>query len=167
MDFVTNLKHCQWALHVAFLSSLRLCFYLTHQLLPVSFYGNWKHYLQISNLRTQAYRNVHNDIIIRDFEGVVLCGWSTTKNFLVTPEITEPLTVLYAVKTCKKMGFQNIILEGNALQIVNAIKVTCNNWSSFGHTVDGIKMELRQLQSWRIELHVKRDANIVVYTIVK
>jgi hypothetical protein len=80
-----NIHHIQWILlHVAFLSSLRFCFYLTHQLLPVSFYGNWKHYLQISNLCTQAYRNVCNGLIIMDFEGVVLSGWSTTKNFLVT-----------------------------------------------------------------------------------
>jgi hypothetical protein len=38
-----------------------------------------------------------------------------------------------------KMGYHDIILEGKALQIVNAIKATWNNWSSFGHIVDGSK----------------------------
>jgi len=44
-----------------------------------------------------------------------------------------------AVETCTKMGFHDIILEGKALQIVNAIKATWNKWSSFGHIVDGSK----------------------------
>jgi len=81
---------------------------------------------------------------------------STTNNFLVTPEANEALAAFHAVETCKEMGFHNIILEGDALQIVNTIKVTCNNLSSFGHIVDGIKLELRQLRYWRIE-HIKRD----------
>jgi ribonuclease HI len=70
------------------------------------------------------------DLIIRDFEGIVLAAQSTTKNFLVTPEVAEALTALHDVETCKELGFYDIILEGDALQIVNPIKVTWNNWSS-------------------------------------
>jgi hypothetical protein len=44
------------------------------------------------------------------------------------------------VETSKEMDFHDIIMEGDALQIVNAIKATCNNWSSFGHIVDDIKV---------------------------
>jgi hypothetical protein len=91
---------------------------------------------------------------------------STTNNFLLTPEAAEALAAFHAVETCKEMSFHDIILDGDSLQIVNAIKATCNNLSSFGHIVDGIKLELRPLRSWRIE-HVKRDANVTAHTIEK
>jgi hypothetical protein len=45
------------------------------------------------------------------------------------------------------MGFSDIILEWDALQIVNAVKTTINNWSNFGNIVDGIKARLSQLRS--------------------
>jgi hypothetical protein len=38
------------------------------------------------------------------------------------------------------MGLSNIILEGDTLQIVNAVKTTGTNWSNFGHIVDEIKL---------------------------
>jgi len=87
-------------------------------------------------------------------------------NFLVTPKVVEALAALHAVEISKWMGFHDIILEEDALQIVNAIKVTGNIWSNFGHIVDDIKLELRQLRSWRID-HVKRDANTTTHTIAK
>jgi len=55
-------------------------------------------------------------------------------------------------------------LEGKALQIINAVKTTSTNWSTFGHIVDGIKHDLSQLRSWRIE-HVKKNTNTAAHTI--
>jgi ribonuclease HI len=69
-------------------------------------------------------------LIIRDFEEIVLVARSTTRNFLVTPEVAEVLTALYNVETCKEMGFYDIILGGDALYIVQAIKAIRNNWSN-------------------------------------
>jgi ribonuclease HI len=57
--------------------------------------------------------------------------------------MVEALAALYAVETSKEMSFHDIILYGDAIQIVNAIKATNNNWSSIGHIVDNIKLELR------------------------
>jgi ribonuclease HI len=75
--------------------------------------------------------------------GAVLAVRSTTKNFLATSEVVEALAALYAVETSKEIGFHDIILEGDAIHIVNAIKATNNNWSIIAHIVDGIKLELR------------------------
>jgi hypothetical protein len=92
---------------------------------------------------------------------------NTVYSVLVIPNTKLFLDdILHAVETNKEMGFHDIILEEDALQIVNAIKATCNNWSSFDHIIDDIKLELRQLQSWRID-HVKRDANTTTHTITK
>ncbi len=101
---------------------------------------------------------IEYDLIVRDHEGVVLATQSTTKNFLATHEMAGVLTTLYVVETSKEMGFHDIILERDAIQIVNVNKMPGNNWSSIGHIVDDIKLELKRLRSWRID-HVKRGAN--------
>jgi hypothetical protein len=54
------------------------------------------------------------------------------------------------------MSFNDIILKGDTLQIVDAVKAEGDKWSKFGHIVDDIKLGLCQLRSWRIE-HVKRS----------
>jgi ribonuclease HI len=100
---------------------------------------NWDAFVDKKNGR------IGYGLIIRDFEGVVLAVRSTTKNFLVTSKVTKVLVALHVVETCKEMGFHDIILEGDALQIVNVIKAPGKIWSSFGHIVDGIKLELSQL----------------------
>lgn len=67
---------------------------------------------------------------------------------------------------CRKLRFFNIILEGDALQIVCAVKLIDENWSKIGHLIDGIKEGLRKLRSWRIE-HDKRDANSAVHSLAR
>jgi hypothetical protein len=39
----------------------------------------------------------------------------------------------------KEMGFFDIILEGDALQVVNVVNMGSLNWSKMGHLIDGIK----------------------------
>jgi ribonuclease HI len=86
-------------------------------------------------------------IVVRDYEGVVLAERSTTNNFLVEPVMAEALAAFHAIELCQEMDFSDIILEGDALQIVNTMKTTGTNWSNFGHIVNGIKSELSQLRS--------------------
>lgn len=64
------------------------------------------------------------------------------------------------------MGFSGTILENDAQQIVNAVKTTGTNWSTFGHIVDEIKYELSQLRLRRIK-HVKMNANTTAHTIAQ
>jgi hypothetical protein len=95
------------------------------QLLPIGLYKvNWNVALDKKHGRIGYF------LIIRDFEEIVLVARSTTRNFLVTPEVAEVLTALYNVETCKEMGFYDIILGGDALYIVQAIKAIRNNWSN-------------------------------------
>jgi hypothetical protein len=56
------------------------------------------------------------------------------------------------------MGFYDLIMEGNALQTINAIKTKHKNWSQFEHIVDGVQECMRLLRSCRIE-RVKRNTN--------
>jgi ribonuclease HI len=82
-------------------------------------------------------------LLLGIMRGAVLVVRSITKNFLATSEVVEALAALHAVEISKEMDFHDIILEGDTIQIVNVIKATNNNWSSIGHIVDDIKLELR------------------------
>jgi hypothetical protein len=61
-------------------------------------------------------------IVVQDFEGVVVAARSATKIFMVAPVVVEALAAFNAMELCNEMGFVDIILEGEALQIVNAVK---------------------------------------------
>lgn len=64
--------------------------------------------------------------------------WSTLSLF-VDPIVAEALVA--------------VILEGNALQIVNAVIAVGKSWCEFGHIIDGIKDRLSRIE------HVKKYAN--------
>jgi hypothetical protein len=59
-----------------------------------------------------------------------------------------------------------LILEGDALQVVNAVNMGSPDWNKMGHLIDGIKENLGKLSSWRVE-HVKRDANYAVHILAR
>lgn len=68
--------------------------------------------------------------------------------------MVEVLTAFHVIEVCREISFNDIILEGDALHIVNAVKTTCNNWSNFGRMKSKIE-------------HVKQNANTTVHTIAK
>jgi hypothetical protein len=52
------------------------------------------------------------------------------------------------------------------LQIVNAVKAENQNWSKYGHTINGIKERMCLLRLCRIT-NVKRDANSAAHSLVR
>lgn len=82
-------------------------------------------------------------IIVRDYMGVVLAARNTTLSYLVDPVLAKAKAALHVVKLCREMGFLDIILEGDALQVFNAVNMVAKNLSRLGHFIDGIKEGLR------------------------
>jgi hypothetical protein len=60
---------------------------------------------------------------------------------MVEPTVAEALVALQMVQFSRKMRFYDFIVEGDALQIVNAIRVT-----NFGHIVTGIQEHMHLLK---------------------
>jgi len=110
----------------------------------------------------KTHGHIGIDFIVRDHEGAGLAACSTTKIFLVEAAVAEALAAVHTVEFCREIGFFDIMLEGDALQIVNAVKAMGYNWSKMGNLINGIKDGLGKLRSWSIE-HVKRDANYAAH----
>jgi hypothetical protein len=59
--------------------------------------------------------------IVRDREGFVLTARSRTKLENLGPVATEAFVAFYEIEFSKDLGLRKIFLEGDTLQVVNAI----------------------------------------------
>jgi hypothetical protein len=69
---------------------------------------------------------------------------------------------LRALLFSKEIGFFfffNVILDGDALQIVTTIFMESPDWSKFGHFNEGIKQQTLLFQSFSVS-HVRKKANL-------
>jgi ribonuclease HI len=63
-----------------------------------------------------------------------------------------------AVEFCHEVGVFDVILEGDSLLVVKAVKDKKPNWLPYGQIIDDIKRDLGSIRQWNIR-HVKREAN--------
>jgi ribonuclease HI len=91
---------------------------------------------------------------------------STTVEFSTEPVVAEAIAALHAAEFSRDLGLQMIILEGDSLQVVNAIQDTGPNWSRYGHIVADIRTVLQGFQGWQI-CHTKRATNYAAHGLAK
>jgi hypothetical protein len=91
---------------------------------------------------------------------------STTQVISIDPTMVEAWATLQALLFCREIGLFDIILEGDAMQIVTTISTDLLNWSRFEHFIEGIKKKVLLLRSFRL-FHVRRDANSTAHMLAK
>ncbi|XP_059436307.1 uncharacterized protein LOC132169261 [Corylus avellana] len=97
-------------------------------------------------------------VIARDERGKFLVAYSKHQWIDVEPVIAEALAALHAIILCQEENFQNVVFEGDSLQVVQAINSDSQCNSKYGHLIEDIKKGTRSLAS-SIFTHVKRSAN--------
>lgn len=75
-------------------------------------------------------------IIIRDYHGCVCATKSMRVNGTQVPAMGEAMAALAAVEFSKERDIQDVILEGDSLQVVQAMKEQDSNWRTYGHILD-------------------------------
>jgi hypothetical protein len=105
-------------------------------------------------------------IIVRDSYGRVSAARSLTLSSHANPLVAEAWVALYAVMLNKDSGLLDIILEGDALHVVNGIKSDFPSLSRIGHYTDEIKSELNFLCFSTI-LHMEKETNSIAHTLTK
>ncbi|KAF5465218.1 hypothetical protein F2P56_015245 [Juglans regia] len=65
-----------------------------------------------------------------------------------------------------KLGFQRIILEGDALNVVDGIKNGAQGWDNSSMLISDARSLLNQLQQWTIA-HIQRRFNSVAHTLAR
>jgi ribonuclease HI len=105
-------------------------------------------------------------VIIRDEKGRVVVAMSRTRQGLLEPTTGEALGAFQATRLIMELGLQNIILEEDAKQIVEAINSTTSKWSRFEHLVDNTQRLLCSLSRWKC-VFIHWEANEAAHRLAK
>ncbi|XP_062170937.1 uncharacterized protein LOC133876697 [Alnus glutinosa] len=106
-------------------------------------------------------------IIARDCYDCFLGACSFSQQLVVDPKGAEAIAALNALLFSKEaVGFFDIILEGDALQIVKKVNSNSSSMHSSGHFIEGIKEELGTFRSFSV-VHVRREENFATHTLAR
>lgn len=103
-------------------------------------------------------------VVARDHTGLVLV-WSRKK---LLPQYDIETSKLYAAKLAimmaKEMGFNNIIVEGDALQVINNLTSSSPNLSGNGAIYSALQSDLSHFAAFQV-CHVRREANTLAHNL--
>jgi hypothetical protein len=77
--------------------------------------------------------------VIRDHNRLVCAAKCMKIEGIQEPVVGEAMAALAAVEFSKEGDFQDVILEGDSLQVVQVLKEMGPNWRPYGHIVDDAK----------------------------
>ena len=104
--------------------------------------------------------------IARDHEGNVITAMSGSIPNISCPSVAEALGAWKSVGMCLSLDFSKIILEGDALEVVNALKKEGLYWCSYGIVVNDTKVLLSTFREWEVS-HTKRVGNVAAHELAK
>nr|XP_023923041.1 uncharacterized protein LOC112034451 [Quercus suber] len=105
-------------------------------------------------------------VVIKDKNGAVMASCSEKILHAYKPDEVEALAALKAASLARDLGFQNVILEGDSLCLIKALKSAEDNLSPIGLLVDDVKWVGRSFEQL-VYSHVKRNGNSVAHSLAK
>jgi hypothetical protein len=88
------------------------------------------------------------------------------KNTTIKKPNIDARRALRVVNFSRELGFYKIILEGDALQIMQALKNESSNWYIYDHLIEETRGVLQNMQKWKVH-HVKRNLNGAAHQLAK
>ncbi|XP_059436088.1 uncharacterized protein LOC132169016 [Corylus avellana] len=104
--------------------------------------------------------------VIRDWEGKILAVRGLTRSGCLDPLAAEAWAGTQALELGKEMGLSQILLEGDAKVVVEAVNAVTTDGSTIGHLVDDMKVLLSAFRQWRVQ-QVGRELNKMAHTIAR
>jgi hypothetical protein len=105
-------------------------------------------------------------IIGRDHNGHICLAFIACRRFIIDPTSAEALVAWMLANICVKMGYSDVILEGDALEVVQAMNREGFSSGQYGALINDTKTLLQQVQHWTV-CHVKRVANVAAHSLAK
>ncbi|XVF19068.1 hypothetical protein REPUB_Repub11eG0078500 [Reevesia pubescens] len=105
-------------------------------------------------------------VIIRDEYGLVVSACSRFHNGVWDPKVAECLAMLDAINLAKDMGFQRVIFEGDAAQVVRFLNKPGDDLSVVGNLIMERNQNLRFFLFTEVK-HVKRSLNTAADILAK
>jgi ribonuclease HI len=105
-------------------------------------------------------------ILARDHEGRVLAMSSSIQNQISHPTTAETLAAWKAVVLGVQLGATYLELEGDALEVVQALNSSELCWGRNDPVLNDIKLLLQNFNDWKV-FHVHRGANEAAHSLAK
>ena len=105
-------------------------------------------------------------VVVRDVNGMVLASCAKIKPQPDKVVEIESLAAALALSLATDLGFQRIILKGDSLEVIHALRENTRSLTPSGLLLEDVG---RFSQNFDILLysHTKRDGNAVAYSLVK
>ncbi|KAF5471101.1 hypothetical protein F2P56_011568 [Juglans regia] len=105
-------------------------------------------------------------VVIRNWEGRVTATLKSSRSIFPDAKLAEAMAALRAVLLCKQLGISRVLLEGDALNVVNDINLETKDWSSAGLIIQDIKAELQNLEYGSAQF-ISRNSNCIAHCLAK
>lgn len=86
--------------------------------------------------------------VIRDYQGQVLGSLRIIKDSFSSVLTAETLGHFETVNFCKDMGFTSLILEGDALKVIQILRKEVEDWSEGGCIIHDARALLGTFANW-------------------
>jgi ribonuclease HI len=105
-------------------------------------------------------------IVARNCMGEVMGAKSVIRPIMVDPKIAEAMAALWTVLFCKEVGFIDVIIEGDATQVLDEINSPPPYLSNTGQFTESIIKEINGLHTVKFN-HVHRELNGAAHALAK
>ncbi|KAF5465429.1 hypothetical protein F2P56_015440 [Juglans regia] len=95
-------------------------------------------------------------VIIRDHNGEQMAACSEPNLLLSQPLIAEAAAMRKTIELCTDMGFNRVIIEGDAKVILEAVVNPDTCWIAYGQIIQDVKESFKELNGWKISCKKKR-----------
>jgi ribonuclease HI len=105
-------------------------------------------------------------VVARDYRGDIIGALCRRLESCPDPVHAESMGAVMAAEFCRDLGLQDVVLEGDSLLVVKALKCERPNWSPYGQTIEDARGLLFTRRNWMVQ-HVKREANLAAHSLAK
>jgi ribonuclease HI len=111
-------------------------------------------------------RRIGIGVIVRNHKGRATAMISETVEYIHNPVTAEALAARRAVEFGQSLGIRKIILEGDAKQIVQALRSSDGGRCSYGLIIEDMQQLVRRFQEYAVHF-VRQEANGEAHKLAK
>ena len=105
-------------------------------------------------------------MVYRDHEGCVIAAPSQKISMTQSVELAEALAARRAVAFDMELSLSRVIIEGDCLRVVQALKSLGRCNTLFGHVIEEARSLGESFQQYQFQ-HVQRDGNRLAHVLVR
>ena len=105
-------------------------------------------------------------VVVRDFTGECVAALACDLPMIMEPNCAEAYGLWKLAEFCAGEGYHQFEVEGDALEIIQALRADSTCRSSYGHLVEGAKLLLNMADQWKAT-HVRRSRNTATHSLAQ